>query len=642
MKVVLRDVSVVSPSGEVLRDHAVVIDGERIAGVAPSLAVPSRPNDIACDGAFVVPGLADMHVHHWDATEADLYLANGVTTVRNMFGAPYHLALRGKYDRGEIRGPRLVTATPIADGATASGKPMWPGSALVRDVEQARLFVDACVERGYEQVKVYSFLRPEALEALGRAAAAAGVRMVGHCPDAVGFEAAIDHGLTCIEHLTAIAVGHLRAGIEQPDSSSVSPIAQLRVLTAHLDLDAIRVVARRCADEQIWNCPTLVVRRGMATTAADRRGDPTLGYVPATTMASWNPANDFRLRDVSFAEFADALLAWQDRLEDVTRILHEEGAPLLAGTDNPNPWVVPGFSLHDELARLVSCGLSPLEALRTATSEPARFLGETGNWGVVQPGARADLVLCTNDPLRDIGALRRPHAVVHRGRFLDRDGLDAMLERRMHAVRAAAAPDPPDLPTCSSTTASAGVLRTTLGGTHAGCCRFRHVHSAEEVDVEEAEVRYDAGAEPSLRHSRLTLRPDGTVAKLSVRVDSGAGTMKIELDRDGQLDVTEIDGRHETSIVDGAVVPTDRVSQTGLALALSMGQQGTLCGLDLDDTGAVLVPLTIASDDEHWTVGIEREASSAELNITLDADGIPRLSQDTWMGLLVSAPVDPH
>src|SRR4051812_14814147 len=169
-RLVLRGVNVIDAVGAVRRDHAVVMEGDRITRVAPNQDVAGESSDdVYAEGGYVAPGLADMHVHHDDVDEAALFIANGITTVRNMFGAPFHLALRRRYADGSIIGPRLVTTSPIVDGLSPTGSPMWPGSVVLNHARAADEVVRTAVDRGYSQIKAYSFLSIEALRALGRA-----------------------------------------------------------------------------------------------------------------------------------------------------------------------------------------------------------------------------------------------------------------------------------------------------------------------------------------------------------------------------------------------------------------------------------------------------------------------------------------
>ena len=153
-----------------------------------------------------MPALADMHVHFWDPSEANLFLANGIAHVRNMWGTPLHLAWRQKVAKREVAGPRVTTTGPIVDGAGPDGKTIWPGSVLLAAPEDAGPLVKRLADRGYAQVKALSALQLEPLRALCAAAKTRGIPVTGHCPRVVLYEEAIDAGMRCFEHFAAIEV----------------------------------------------------------------------------------------------------------------------------------------------------------------------------------------------------------------------------------------------------------------------------------------------------------------------------------------------------------------------------------------------------------------------------------------------------
>jgi imidazolonepropionase-like amidohydrolase len=430
---VIRGATLIPMAGErVLRGHSLLVEDGRIVAVAPAGELAAGDADVLdASGMFVTPGLCDMHVHYWEPTDANLFLAHGVTLVRNMWGSPFHLGLARRVERGELAGPRVVTTGPVIDGAGEEGGTVWPGARQLLDPAAAAAVVAGCAGAGYEQIKVYSWLRPDVLRALGRAARAAGLRMTGHCPEGVSFEDAVEAGLSCFEHLLGIERGHLRGGHEYPPqrrpNDRAGALRRLRLAAEHLDLGAVRRLAARMAGEQVWNCPTLVQPRALVRGRDGGAAGTDLRYQPPGRVAAW-------LAGGGDGELREARRRRNDVHLRVVSILHAEGAPLLAGTDTPNPFVSQGASLHDELANLVLAGLTPYEALRCATSEAARFLGRSAESGTLAPGRRADLVLTCGDPLQDPGALRRPEAVLVNGYRLSRADLDGLLAERARWV----------------------------------------------------------------------------------------------------------------------------------------------------------------------------------------------------------------
>jgi imidazolonepropionase-like amidohydrolase len=411
------------------RGLSVLIEDGLITAVAPAAELAAAGAEtLDATRMFLLPGLCDMHVHYWEPVDANLFLASGVTLVRNMSGAPFHLDLRSRIERGDLAGPRLVTTTPMIDGLGEDGATVWREATCLVDPAAAAPLVAGYAAQGYDQVKAYSWLRPDVLRALGRAAAGSGLRLTGHCPEGMSYEEAIAAGMTCFEHLTGIERCRLRDGLEFPPQrrrgDREGALRRLRLAALHLDMDGVRRLAAEMAAGQVWSCPTLVQQWAMAGDPAVLAAEPALRYQVPARVASWLGRID--------GGAADGLRAARGsrnaRLLDVVAILHAEGAPLLVGTDTPNPFVPQGQSVHDELDRLVSAGLTPYEALRCATSEPARFLGVRA--GTLAPGCRADLVLAPSDPLLDLAALRRPEAVFVNGHRLLRADLDRLLAAR--------------------------------------------------------------------------------------------------------------------------------------------------------------------------------------------------------------------
>jgi len=406
-----------------LREHSVLVRDGRIASVEPRGPL-ERSGFAVLDGSgrFLMPGLADMHVHWWRPEDGRLYLQRGVTTVRNMAGAPVHLDLARRVERGELAGPRLVTATPVIDGMGEDGQTVWPGAQLLVHPHKAGPLVRRYAGQGYRQVKAYTWLRPDVLRALGRAAADAGLPLTGHCPEGSTFEDAMAAGMRCFEHLLGIERGHLLNGMAMPvrrrPAASGRDLRHRIAAASRVDDEAIRRLAARMAAQQVWNCPTLVLNASAQDPAA-ALADPGLTLESPEVGAAWRHA----AAGVS-DHVARLHRVRRELYSRMVAILHAEGAPLVLGTDAPNPFVLQGSSVVDELGLLVGAGLDRWQALRCATSEAARFLGEERNWGTVERGQRADLLLLSRDPLDDLDALRVPLAVFAAGR---RESDDAVL-----------------------------------------------------------------------------------------------------------------------------------------------------------------------------------------------------------------------
>ncbi|HEU5056092.1 MAG TPA: amidohydrolase family protein, partial [Kofleriaceae bacterium] len=371
-----------------LPDHTVLLRGDRIAAVAPAATVdPGAATVIDGKGKFLLPALADMHVHLMDEGDLQLLVLNGVAVVRDLFGSPRNLRWRDAIARGEMKGPTLLLAGPIIDG----DPPTWPGSAVVTTPEAARREVEAQKKAGYDWIKVYNGLGAEVYQAVLAAAQAEKMPVAGHVPGAVGIEAALRSGQRTIEHLDGYVPFR---GDPRADDSIVAATAAAKV----------------------WNCPTLIVTANFARldhpeSLAGTRG---LELVSAATRSAWDPKNDFRLRSFTPEMYAEARRRNETRRALVGKLAGAR-APLVLGTDAGNPYVVPGFAVHEELRLLVAAGLSRWQALRAATFAASEVAGTPGAFGVVKEGARADLLLVDRDPLADLAALADPPVVILRG-----------------------------------------------------------------------------------------------------------------------------------------------------------------------------------------------------------------------------------
>jgi imidazolonepropionase-like amidohydrolase len=423
----------------VLSDQTIIVSDGVISAIDISSSIDTAEMVVVdCTGLWITPGLADMHVHVWDRSEAAQFLANGVTTIRNMWGAPLHLSWRHEASTGELASPRLVTTSPVVDGVDENGQPIWKGCPTAVTPEQACTLVEEWAVAGYEQLKVYSLLTPEIHKILCREASKAGLLVTGHCPDAMTYEEAITNGQRCFEHLTMISQGHLIGSKPLPDWSERALF--FGALSDRLDNRAIGVLATQMARDGVWNCPTLTVWQGSddaATRPDEASARSEMAYMPRATVDEWASSSE----QVSQAA-ASAHQRWTERRIHMVGQLHREGAPLLIGTDSLNPFVVHGFAIHDELQNFLRSGISTRDTVRAATMAPAEFLGEQGIWGEVKIGQRADMLLVTGNPLDDITVLRKPEHVIAAGRHFTRGALDKMLKVRSHACKESVSTQP--------------------------------------------------------------------------------------------------------------------------------------------------------------------------------------------------------
>ena len=406
----IRDVTVWDGTGAPPALHqTVLIEGERIAEVGPVENVDIPREAVVVDGArrFLIPGLVDMHVHAlWDPSVPSaflpLFVANGVTTVRDMGGILDLLpATRAAIAAGSLLGPRLIAAGAILDGPV----PIHPEvSIAVTTPEDAVAAVERVAAAGADFVKVYTLLPAGAFLAAVEAARARGLPVAGHAPGEVGPVAAAAAGMRTIEHLMSELGGYCE---------EIRPEACESILAAFREHETFQV-------------PTLIVQGQSG--ASDLCGDSRLASLPLVVLEYWF---DGATEPPACATATPAGRYRPDLPPEawIVPLLHEAGIPILAGTDTGVPFAFPGSSLHDELELLVEAGLPTSDALRGATSEAARALGLDEEIGTIESGRTADLVLLEGDPLEDIENTRRIEAVVLRGTVLRRAELDAVLAR---------------------------------------------------------------------------------------------------------------------------------------------------------------------------------------------------------------------
>lgn len=434
----IQDVSIVIPGkAEAVVHQSVLIDGDKIVSVEPANQVKAPANARVVDGKgkFLLPGLWDMHVHLVEPKSLSLFTANGVTGIRTMFGAPSHLTWRKQIGSGELIGPRMVIGSPIVDGP----KPIWPGSIGVLSADQARAAVRKVKADGYDFVKVYSLLSKEPYLAIADEAKKIGIPFEGHVPHSVGLIEAEKAGQRSSEHLMGLALSssskedEIREKIaaalpEGREKAGQVSSALSKEVTDSFEPKKWDALLKHMARGKMWQCPTLVVLKAVSyLDDPEFRKDDRTKYVSSFIRTMWDPKNDFRLRDRKPEAWAAAKKSYQNNFMLLGQ-MHKAGVPILAGTDCMNPYVFPGFSLHDELALLVDAGLKPTEALATATINPAKYYGEEGKSGLVAKSHAANLVLLSANPLSNIRNTTKIVTVIQRGRLFDRKELDGILK----------------------------------------------------------------------------------------------------------------------------------------------------------------------------------------------------------------------
>ena len=390
----------------VLANQTVVVRDGRIAEMGPAseVAVPEGAQQVDGQRRYLIPGLAEMHGHlpspeeSPDYTEAVLflYVANGVTTVRGMLGRPGQLALREQANQGALLSPSLYLAGPPFSGGS------------IDSPEDAEAQVRQQHEEGWDFLKVLGGMTRPEYDAMAETAREVGLPFVGHVPSEVGLLHALDAGQQTLDHLDGY-IAYL-GGEEGPVSE-----------------DSLAEAVRRTREAGAAVVPTMALwetLRGTADLSA-LTAYPELKYMPPETVTEWTRSHEERLQDAQFDEAA-ARRVIENRMR-LLRALHEGGAQILFGTDAPQQFSVPGFSVHRETKRMAEAGMTPYDILETATRNVGAYFEEQDRFGVIEPGARADLVLLEANPLGDISRLSERAGVMVQGRWLPEEEIQARL-----------------------------------------------------------------------------------------------------------------------------------------------------------------------------------------------------------------------
>jgi imidazolonepropionase-like amidohydrolase len=435
--IVITHVTIINPgTSSVTTDRTIVITDTHIASVSPSAGFQFPKNSQVIDGRgqYLIPGLWDMHVHSafgdWFPGGRDvilpLFIANGVTGVRDMGGdiAPL-FEWRKQIAAGEIVGPRMVVSGPMLDGYLADGKSLrFPSSIPVTTPASAIAAVDSLKAQGVDFIKVQSVISHDAYLAAAAEARKQGLPIVGHVPDKARIAEVVAAGQKSIEHLMGIF-----EGCSTEEDKFIRGEGNLKLLLTTYSQPRCDAVMHLLAQNQTWQVPTLAWQRGGTfLDQFDWKHPPLDKYVPRYWRdVTWRRFNDEMMPDL----LHDPLALRQEyfaRNLQMVGALHHAGVPFLAGTDAaPGIYIMPGFSLHDELANFVEAGFTPMESLQTATSNPAKFLEMENALGSIEPGKIADLVLLSANPLEDIHNTQKISAVIANGRLFDRASLDHML-----------------------------------------------------------------------------------------------------------------------------------------------------------------------------------------------------------------------
>lgn len=405
-------------SERILVDYTVLVEGERITKIGPAaeVDVPAGATVIQGRGRYLIPGLGEMHAHvpaGGDAAEEVLflYLSQGITTARGMLGQPGHLELRDRLARGEIAGPRLYTSGPSFNGNS------------IPSADSARRAVRHQVDAGYDFLKIHPGLTREQYDAMVETAEEVGIPWAGHVPADVGLERALAARQASVDHLDQ----YMEAIVAEGTDVSNSLFFGVN-LAGYVEDSRIEEIAAQTVEAGVWNVPTqsLIENVLLPDDPARMAARPEMRYMSPATVTRWaEQKRGFLEHELYSPELAHRFVQVRRRL---IKALNDAGAPLLLGSDAPQIFQVPGFSMLHELRLLVASGLTPYEALRAGTYNVAAYFQALDEFGTVEEGKIADLILLDANPLDDVANVAHRAGVMVRGRWLDSEAIERRLE----------------------------------------------------------------------------------------------------------------------------------------------------------------------------------------------------------------------
>jgi imidazolonepropionase-like amidohydrolase len=407
----------------VILDQMVTVRNGRIQSIKPTTnkKISSDNTVIDCKGKFLMPGLAEMHAHIPPVSDLEpmktvlkLFLANGVTTIRGMLGHPLHIELREKVKNGSVMGPRIYTSGPSFSGRTVAS----PEQGVAMVIQQKNL--------GYDFLKLHPGLSKEIFLAIAKTAKEQDIPFAGHVSADVGVWLAINSGYATIDHMDGFIEALVR-GIDHMKPETFGPFGMF--IGDLADTSLIPKLMTELKQHNIWVVPTEALARRWFSplrTAEEFAADPEMAYIDKATLANWVQAKKNIEKDPFYDK--QAVLAFIELRKKLVNYMNAYGVNILLGSDAPQVFDVPGFSIHQELKYYVESGMTPYEALTTGTSNVGRFL-KRDDIGRIRTGARADLILLDENPLLSIDNTKKIAGVMAEGRWYSKEFLEDQLEQ---------------------------------------------------------------------------------------------------------------------------------------------------------------------------------------------------------------------
>ena len=420
---ILKNVNIVTMQDDkVLENHAIYVKDGVIMEIAPEedLTVAGF-RTIDGRGYYIFPGLAEFHGHlpnpeqygpEFQEEVMLLYLANGVLRIRSMLGHESHLALRDRVMKGELLGPRTFVSGPSLNGTS------------VADPEAGRAMVRAQKAAGYDHLKLHPGLDTPKFLAIADEAKKQGIFYGGHVSLDVGLVTSVTRGYRSVEHID----GFLEAML--PDGTVIDPTVSGPFnmnLVGQVDKSKLAGLIQLCLENKTWMAPTLTLfeRYFGYQPAYELRQQPEMLYLPGLLVTQWFNTKSKLESDGVLAEAK--VKPYLEFRQWLFLELHKAGVPMIMSSDSPQVFNVPGFSIHREIESMSKAGMSNYEILKTGTVNPAKYMEQEGQWGVLKPGAAAEFVMVQKNPLEDLTTMQKPQAIMIQGKFIQRDELQLQL-----------------------------------------------------------------------------------------------------------------------------------------------------------------------------------------------------------------------